>query len=55
MEQVRTSMGDVRAGRVPPRRLAVAIAVAVLLLIAMGLLIAGLFDGGPEFHDFHHG
>jgi hypothetical protein len=55
MEQVRTSVGNVRAGRVPPRRLAVAIAVAVLLLVAMGLLVGGLFHGGPGYHDLHHG
>ena len=53
MEQVKTSVGNVRAGRVTPARLAVAIAMTMLVVVALGFLIGGLFDGGPDFHDFH--
>jgi hypothetical protein len=53
MEQVKTSVGNVRAGRVTPARLAAAIAVTMLIVVALGFLVGGLFDGGPEFHDFH--
>ena len=55
MEQVRTSARDVRAGRMTPARLAATIAVAVLLVVALGALVAGIFGGGPGYHDFHHG
>jgi hypothetical protein len=40
---------------VTPARLAATIAVAVLLVVALGALVAGIFVGGPGHHDFHHG
>ena len=55
VEQVRASARDVRAGRVTPARLAATIAVAVLLVVALGALVAGIFGGGPGYHVVHHG
>jgi hypothetical protein len=55
VEQARTSVREVRAGRLSPARVAVAFGVVLLLLLLVGSLVGELFfDGGHEHGGFHH-
>jgi hypothetical protein len=51
VEQVRTSVHEIRTGRLSPARVAVAFGVVLLLMIVVGSLVGALlFDG--HHHDF---
>jgi hypothetical protein len=55
VDQVRASLHSPADGRVTPARVAVAVAITVLLVLALGSLIAGLFDGGGgDFGGHEH-
>jgi hypothetical protein len=52
-EQVRSSIHDVRSGRLSPGRLAAAVAVALLVLLLVGSVVGELFfDGGHRHGGF---
>ena len=53
VEQVRTSVREVRTGRISPARVAVAIAVVLLFVGLIGSLVGELLFDGPHMHgDF---
>ena len=51
-EQVRTSVREVRSGRLSPARVAVAFAVVLLLVILIGSLVGELLFDGHEHGGF---
>ena len=48
VEQLRFSLGRTATGRLHPVRVAIALLIAVLLAVAIGIMAAELFDGGPR-------
>jgi hypothetical protein len=53
-EQVRSALHGVRSGRLTPARVAVALAVLLLLVVLVGSVASELFFDGPGHGDFHH-
>ena len=53
-EQLRSSLHAVRSGRLSPARVAVALAVVLLLVVLVGAVVGELFFDGPRHGGFHH-